>query len=313
MAIFATDLGGTNIRAAAVDRTGRIVCAAQMPTPKGLRPSRLISIITGSFQELARAIGPGDRFEAAAIAVPAPAAEDGDGILRKVPNIPTLEGMQLGGPLQQRFGIPVLIENDAAAAAIGEHWLGASRRARTSIMFTLGTGIGGGLIIDGRPFRGPDGSAGEIGHFCVEPDGEPCGCGSRGCLEQYASAQGILRMAKRSGLDAAGSKDVFTAAIAGDKSAKRVFSEAGCYLGIVAAGLINALNPDMIVFGGKVAGAFDLFAPAMRAEIRRRAFPEPAKRCRIVKSKLGDHAGLLGAARSAMLRASEVINVAGRR
>jgi glucokinase len=84
-------------------------------------------------------------------------------------------------------------------------------------------------------------------------------------------------------------------------------------LGIVAAGLINTLNPDMIVFGGKVAGAFDLFAPAMRAEIRRRAFPEPAKRCRIVKSKLGDHAGLLGAARSAMLRASEVINVAGRR
>jgi glucokinase len=313
MAIFAIDLGGTNIRAAAVNRSGQVVSAAQMPTPKGLRPSRLISIISGLFRDLSGAIGPGGAIEAAGIAVPAPAAEDGEGILTKVPNIPTIEGMQLGGPLKDQLRIPVVIENDATAAAIGEQWLGASRRARTSILFTLGTGIGGGLIVDGRPYRGPDGSAGEIGHFCVERNGEECGCGSRGCLEQYASAQGILRLAIRSGIDAADSKDVYLAAIAGDRTAKKVFSEAGCYLGIVAAGLINTLNPDMIVFGGKVSEAFELFAPAMRAEVRRRAFPEPAKRCRIVKSKLGDTAGLLGAARSAMLRASSEAEAASRK
>lgn len=302
MSIFAIDLGGTNIRASAIERSGVILAADQAKTPKSLTPDDLFDLISKLHRGLAKRVGGKSAFASAAIAVPAPAAEDGKGILTKVPNIPSLEGMQLLRPVVEALGMPVLIENDATAAAIGENWIGASRKVDTSIMLTLGTGIGGGLIINGEAFRGPDGSAGEIGHFCVEPDGYACGCGSRGCLEQYGSSQAVTRMANELGMNAESSEEVYRLAVSGDRDARWIFSEVGRYLGIVSAGLINTLNPDMVVFGGKVAGAFGLFAPRLRSEIRKRAFPAPAVRCRIVKGKLGDHAGLIGAARSAMIR-----------
>lgn len=302
MSIFAIDLGGTNIRAAAVERTGMILADDQAKTPKDLTPNGLVALISKLHRGLAKKAGGNKKFAAAAIAVPAPAAENGDGMLSKVPNIPSLEGMQLLRPVSEALGLPVVIENDATAAAIGENWVGASRKVNTSILLTLGTGIGGGLIINGEAFRGPDGSAGEIGHFCVEPDGYACGCGSRGCLEQYGSAQAVMRMANELGMNAGSSEAVYRLAVSGDRDARRIFSEMGKYLGIVSAGLINTLDPDMVVFGGKVAGAFVLFSPRLRSEIRSRAFPAPAVRCRIVKGKLGDHAGLIGAARSAILR-----------
>jgi glucokinase len=300
MAIFSVDLGGTNMRAAIVAADGTILMSDQRRTQPTITPDKLLDDLMSLYSGLIRKHGNVSAIKAAGIAVPSPAAENGDGILRKVPNLPTLEGMSLSRPLFEMLGLPVVIENDATAASIGENWIGVSKKANTSIMFTLGTGIGGGLIIDGKPFRGPDGSAGEIGHFCVEPDGVICGCGSRGCVEQYASAQAIIRIAGEAGLKAKTAEDVYLLAKSGDRAALAIFKEMGRYLGIVAAGLINALNPDMIIFGGKVSGAFVLFAPSLRREIRARAFPVPGKRCRIVKAKLGDSAGLIGAARSAM-------------
>lgn len=302
MNIFAIDLGGTNIRAAAVDSGGTILAKEQEKTPRSVTPDGLAGLISDLHHRLSKKAGGKWKFTAAAIAVPAPAAENGDGVLSKVPNIPSLEGMHISRHMSETLDLPVVIENDATAAAIGENWIGASTKANTSIMLTLGTGIGGGIIINGEAFRGPDGSAGEIGHFCVEPDGHACGCGSRGCLEQYGSAQAVIRMASELGVNAGSSEDVYRLAVRGDRNARKIFSEVGRYLGIVSAGLVNTLNPDMLVFGGKVAGAFELFAPRLRSEIRRRAFPAPADRCRIVKGKLGDHAGLVGAARSAMLK-----------
>ena len=142
------------------------------------------------------------------------------------------------------------------------------------------------------------GTAGEVGHICVEPNGHPCGCGSRGCIEQYASATAIIRSAINAGLEVGSSSAVYEAAKSGDKRASAVFSSMGSYLGIGLAGLVNVLNPEMIVLGGGVSAAWDLFADEVRREVNERAFPEPADRVKIVRAELGDDAGILGAARA---------------
>ncbi len=209
------------------------------------------------------------------------------------PNLPELGGTPLARSLEDRLGLAVILENDATAAAIGEHWLGASREYSNSICVTLGTGVGGGIILNGKPLRGPDGTAGEIGHICVEPEGVPCGCGSNGCIEQYASASAVVRMAKELLPEFAGTRlteitkpdasTIYKYGIEGDPLCREVFRRAGAYLGIALAGLINVLNPEAIVLGGGAANGWDLFIEATRGEIRKRAFHEPAERARIVR------------------------------
>ncbi|MEO5860355.1 MAG: ROK family protein, partial [Pyrinomonadaceae bacterium] len=197
-------------------------------------------------------------------------------------------------------------ENDANSAAVGERWKGAAKGVRNSIHVTLGTGVGGGIIIDGTLVRGIDGTAGEIGHIAVEPEGYPCGCGSRGCVEQYASATAIVRIAKelmpkypetelRSNLELT-PLDVFESGIAGDRLSLEVFRVAGTYLGIALGGLVNVLNPEAIVIGGGVAAGWDLFIEPLQSEILRRAFQQPGERVKLMRSELGDDAGILGAA-----------------
>jgi glucokinase len=170
----------------------------------------------------------------------------------------------------------------------------------------LGTGVGGGIIIDGILLRGVDGTAGEIGHIAVEPEGYPCGCGSRGCVEQYASATAIVRIAKelmpqfpetllRSNLELT-PLDVYEAGIQGDRLSLEVFRLSGTYLGIALGGLVNVLNPEAIVVGGGVSAGWALFIEHLESEIKRRAFPHPAERVKLMRSKLGDDAGILGAA-----------------
>ncbi len=210
--------------------------------------------------------------------------------------------MNLKTELLKVFGLPVTVENDATAAAIGEAWIGATHNARDSICVTLGTGIGGGIILNGEAHRGPDGSAGELGHFTVEPDGNPCKCGSRGCIEQYASATAIVRMAGENGLIRESSEDIYTEWKNGDERAAAVFTSMGRYLGIVLAGLINTLNPDAIVICGGASAAWDAFYPSLRDEIHKRSYPAPAARARIGRGELGDNAGIIGVARSAFLR-----------
>jgi glucokinase len=299
--VLAADLGGTNIRIAAVSRDGSVLHLAKESTPKGVLPDHLITLTAQMVDECRRAISENDRVCGIAFASPAPAAKDNDGILTKLPNLPTLNGMNLKAELYKRFFLPVTLENDATAAAIGENWLGSSMDVNDSIMVTLGTGVGGGIIFNKEPFRGVDGTAGEIGHICVEPDGHPCGCGSNGCIEQYASATAIVRMAREAGLDDVSAHDIYETAKRGDERAISVFHMMGRYLGIVLAGLVNTLNPEMIVLGGGVANGMDAFIDNVKAEIKSRAFREPATRVKIVSSTLDDMAGILGAARSAFL------------
>lgn len=306
--VLAADLGGTNLRMAAVDAGGAILARSKCDTPRS-DPEEIVRAIVASVGTVF-----GNRFvlddvKAIGIAIPAMSIDPEGGVVRKAANLPALDGFPLGRRVSGELGRPVLLENDANAAAIGESWTGASRGTANSICVTLGTGVGGGIILGGKILRGPDWSAGEVGHICVEPRGNPCGCGSRGCVEQYASATAIVRMARELAGDYPDSAvsgkadltafDVFQAGTRGDELTLQVFRRMGHYLGIGLANLINILNPDVIVIGGGVAEAWELFIGHVRDEIASRAYSEPAKRAKLVPAALGDDAGLLGAARVA--------------
>jgi glucokinase len=223
----------------------------------------------------------------------------------KAPNVPALDGFPMRSALEAEFNLPAILENDANAAAIGENWLGASRGIENSVTVTLGTGVGGGIMLGGRILRGIDGTAAEVGHICVEPNGAPCGCGSRGCVEQYASATAIVRLwnelkdndgdAQRLNPDSElSSLEIFEAARKSDPIALKVFETMGFYLGIAFADLINILNPEAIVVGGGLANAWEHFIASVNTEIKGRSFREPAERVRVIPATLGDDAGLLG-------------------
>jgi glucokinase len=186
-------------------------------------------------------------------------------------------------------------------------WQGAGRGRRTIVCVTLGTGVGGGIVLDGKLWRGVNDSAAEIGHMSVDPfGGVACMCGSRGCLEVYASATAIVRMTREARprhpnsvlqpKQELTSEKIYRAGLAGDELALEVFRRMGVYLGIGLANLINILNPEMIVIGGGVVNAWDLFAKHMNREVAERAFPLPAVEVKIVPAECGDDAGLLGAA-----------------
>ena len=251
----------------------------------------------------------GKTIAAMSIAVPGTVSFDERRVIT-VPNLPCLEDFDLGPVLQETLQCPALIENDANAAAVGEKWLGAARHYQNIICITLGTGVGGGIILDGKLLRGVDGSAGEIGHISVDPfSGVRCKCGSEGCLEVYASGTGIVRMFTESlsgqalwTLQAEGAltaERLFAAAMNGDKLALNVFKRMGSYLGVGIANLVNLLNPEIVVIGGGVANGWELFEESMLRTFTGRSFPAPAKRVKITRAECGDDAGLLGAAKLA--------------
>ncbi|MBV9241606.1 MAG: ROK family protein [Acidobacteria bacterium] len=295
-AVLAVDLGGTNVRMAAVDDVGEVLHLVRRPTPPGVTPEQL----TDLFGEMAEECRSATSREFIAIGIGVPANVTSSGVLHHLPNIPTLEGAEIGSLVSLKLGIPTVLENDATSAAIGEHWLGAAKGIDNWFMITLGTGIGGGIFVNGEPLRGQDGGAGKLGHICVEPDGHPCGCGSHGCVEQYASATALVRLAAEAGLDVTSSHELFDKWTAGEATAESIFDGMARHLGITLAGLVNTFNPEMIVIGGGASAAWDAFIDPLAAEVKSRAFSESATRAKIVRTALGDDAGILGAARSAL-------------
>lgn len=293
--VLAVDLGGTNLRMAAVDRQGSVLHLVKRPTPDGVTGGQLACL----FEEMAAENAAATSSSFLAIGIGVPGNVLSSGVVHRLPNVPTLEGVDIRAAVSEKFDIPIALDNDATAAAIGERWLGASKGISDSILITLGTGVGGGVIVNGKPLRGPDGGAAKLGHICVEPDGHPCGCGSHGCIEQYASATAMVRMAAEAGLKVAHSRELHERWQNGDQTAKRVFDGVGRHLGITLAGLVNTFNPEIIVIGGGAAAAWDAFIAPLTDEIRLRAFKEPVERARIVRTQLGDDAGILGAASSA--------------
>jgi len=211
--------------------------------------------------------------------------------------------------LSRRIGMPLYLENDANAAALGEKWMGAAKDVQDFCFITLGTGVGGGLVLDGKIWHGADGMAGEVGHMTIDPHGPRCRCGNRGCLEMYASTKALRRMIRqalssgkrsrffRENRDREISGDVIHwAAKEGDRISREAFARMGSALGIGIAGLINLLNLEKVVFGGGLSAAWKFFSPTLRREVKSRAFAGPARRVRIVRASAGEDAGVLGAA-----------------
>jgi glucokinase len=299
--VCAVDLGGTNLRAANIDQQGRILERFKTPSPKSDNHDDFVAAIA----EAVTNCDASRTLQAVSIVVPGSVQVE-TGVVVNAPNISSLQGYALAPALESAIGRRVLLENDANAAALGEMWQGAARGCQTVICLTLGTGVGGGIILDGKLWRGIDGTAGEIGHTSVEPfGGVKCKCGNNGCLEVYASGTAIVRMAREalneehdSPLSAGEftAADVFKAAVAGDELSIKIFGRVGTYLGVAMANLVNIFNPEMIVVSGGVSAAWNLFADRARAEIILRAFPVPAQRCRIARAEHIDDAGLLGAA-----------------
>jgi glucokinase len=216
-------------------------------------------------------------------------------------NMPIFNGYAMRDELSKRLGTKVILENDANAAALGERWMGAGRGVDDLVLLTLGTGIGGGIIADGRILHGQIGMAGEVGHITISPNGNPCGCGNRGCLEKHASATAVSAMARLLGLGHdLTSQQVYDLAVHGNDRAKEIFKVMGEALGIALAGLINIFNFPLFLLGGGVVAAWDFFAPAMLAEVERRSFTYRSTLktmpTRIEAAKLGGDAGLYGAA-----------------
>ncbi len=303
--VLAGDLGGTNLRIAVVDTAGGIIHREECETPRDNDGRKVIDAVVKLASSCLRAIGPDREVVGFGFAIPA-IIKASEGRIFSSPNLPELDRLDLAGELTRELGLEVTLENDATAAAIGEYRFGASRGCCSSICITLGTGVGGGIILDGNALRGPDGTAGEVGHICVEPQGVKCGCGSNGCLEQYASASAITRMAAEllgqfpgSALNENDNFDalkVYEHGVSGDELCIEVFHSVGVYLGIALSGLVNVLNPEVIVIGGGAAQGWDLFIGPLRAEIKKRAFQQPAERARIVRATLGGDAGIIGAA-----------------
>ncbi|MEA2203980.1 MAG: glucokinase [Blastocatellia bacterium] len=304
--ICAIDLGGTNLRAAFVDEGGKILSRVQHETPQSAKsPEELMQALVAAVRECQRDLGERAVIKAAAVVVPG-TVDSANKIVVQVPNIPCLDNFPLKQALAKELAWPVVLENDANAAALGEMWQGAARGYATIVCLTLGTGVGGGIILQGKLWRGADGAAGEVGHTPVDPQGGvKCKCGSTGCLEVYASATAIVRLTREalprfpasilSGEELSARK-VYDAGTRGDALAIEVLASMGTFLGIGVANLINLLNPEIIVIGGKVANAWPLFANHMHQEILARAFSLPAQRVKIVPAECGDDAGLLGAA-----------------
>lgn len=306
--IFAADLGGTHLRAATVDRKGKIRFRFKQNTPQVADANAIVDAIVAAVRESQQQNGGVNEISAVSLVVPG-TVNVNEGAVVKAPNLPCLDGFRLAEALTERLDVPAILENDANAAAVGEMWQGAAVGCNTIICVTLGTGVGGGIILNGKLWRGVDGAAAEIGHMCVDPfGGVACTCGSRGCLEVFASATAIVRMTREAsprypdsvlqGKEDLTAETIFAAGKQGDELALEIFRRMGVYLGIGLANLINILNPEIIVIGGGVVNGWDLFEKHMHQQVEERAFP--LLRVKIVRAKCGDDAGLLGAARLAL-------------
>ena len=311
--IVGLDMGGTNIRCAAVSPQGEVMLVQRGPARAASTAAVVADNIAAqvvALQDAARKRGFG-LPRAIGVAVPGPLNVH-TGTVMAAPHVPAWRAFPLRIRLETLLGREVVVENDANAWALGEFWRGAARGHRDVVLLTLGTGVGGGLIVDGKIVHGQSGMAAELGHVAVEPQGGRCDCGSRGCLESYASASGMRRLvAERLGnrglpdgyLDKGGDFSVRALTLAarqGDVIALETFATAGRYLGIAIASFLNIFNPELVVIGGGASGALNFMRATMNLEVRARAFRAIGGEAKITRAALGPLGGVVGAAYAAM-------------
>jgi len=307
--VIGIDIGGTNLRGALVNKDGDILKRMKILSHADQGIDKLIDNLAGFIKDISE----GENVRDIGLGIPG-IIDSKNGIITQAPNILNVHDYPLRAALNKKLGsdIHLVIENDSNSAAVGEWWMGVSKNVNSMIMITMGTGLGGGIVLDGKLWTGADGMAGEIGHMTIYPDGARCNCGNYGCLESYASASAIRRMVRdglenkslntklREGIRNANLEDipeiVMEAASEGDSFSLGIWQEVGKALGIAIASLVNLLNIEMVVIGGGVSNAWDLFIDATYEEAHRRAFRAPMKRAKIKKCLLGDDAGILGSA-----------------
>lgn len=288
--MIGVDFGGTGIKAGIVE-SGKIIRAVECATPQTGNAEDVLDAIARLVLELdsnPRSVG-----------VAIPGEVDPQGRCWGLPNVPGFKGVALGEGLSQRLRCPVAVENDATTAALGEYLYGHGTRYPSFLMITLGTGIGGGLVIGGQLYPGANGFAGEIGHININPnpDAPPCGCGQKGCMETYTGTAALLRKFKEEGGgDATDIKTIAESARRGEGPGIAAFQMMGDALGRGLSNIQNVLDLSAVVFSGGISRSFDLIEPSLRAALRKHSFAEPPAEVPLVVSELGVSAGVVGAA-----------------
>ena len=310
------DLGGTFIKGGVIDLAGNVVFSTSIET----QSERGQEGVLERMAELSRAVAEGAGIEwgqvrCVGVGSPGPLSTR-DGFVYSAPNLPGWENVPVVKMLKEKLDCCVTLENDANAAAYAENWVGAGKGASSMIMLTLGTGIGGGIVLNGDVWHGRDDAAGELGHTTINLDGPECNCGSWGCIEAYASAPNTVRRAlegikagRQTSLKAVmdsgeeiTAKGIYEAAVAGDDFARETIEATGRYLGIAIASFVNIFNPELVVLFGGLAGAGEMIFEPARQEVERRAAKPASDTVKIVPAMLGGQAGIIGAAGCALRR-----------
>jgi glucokinase len=288
--VIGIDLGGTAIKLGRFSQDGTCLQSLTVATPQPATPEAVLPVVVDAIAQ----IDPENQTVAIGVGTPGPS--DATGRIAKIAiNLPGWVDVPLADWLEAETGRPTTVANDANCAGLGETWLGAGRYFKNLILLTLGTGVGGAIIIDGRLFVGHQGAAGELGLITSNPNGPKCNSGNQGSLEQYTSAAAIRR---RTGKEPA---ELGALAQVGDIEALTFWREYGKDLGIGLVSLIYVLTPEAIVIGGGISGSFEFFLPNVKAEIEQRVTPISRVGLKILPAELGNSAGMLGAAKLAFL------------
>lgn len=304
--VIGIDLGATRIKAGLV-RGERIVGTVVVnlnPADRG--QDGIVRRLAAVVEELcAKFLEPDEKPAGIGIGSPG-AIRHATGVIVRAPNFAEWSDFELGRMLSEATGFVTRLDNDANVITLGEAVYGAGRGMRDFLCLTLGSGLGGGLFLDGAIYRGADGMAGELGHIGVEPEGFPCNCGSRGCIEQYVAAVGLRNYVARDRLfgddtrEALADPDLprrlYQMCLDGHPVAVKYFHDVGYYLAMGIGTFLNLLNVEAVILGGGLARSFDAFGPTMREELHRRAYPVLVERTSIVLCELWEDAGILGAA-----------------
>ena len=310
------DLGGTNVDVGVVDKAGKVIARHALGLGKPTtRKEVLDAIFLATEETLKRA---GMKKEAIlAIGIATPGVLDiARGVVVSAANLPEWKDVPLRELIRKRFEVPTVLENDANAAAWGEHWVGAGRDVKSMIMLTLGTGIGGGIVIDGKLWHGWKDAAGELGHITIDYQGRQCVCGNIGCLEAYASADSTVRRfienvrsGKETNLkraveekpESVTTKLIYEEALKGDALSRETLRETGFFLGAGIVTILHFMNPEMVVLTGGLIGAGPLIMEPLKKVVEERAFSRSREDVQIVFARLGTDAGVIGAAGCALI------------
>jgi glucokinase len=306
------DVGGTTMKAGVVDDAGRPLSAVSLATEAHRGQEFGLERMCETIRQAVAAAGLTLK-QIAAVGVATPGTMDiPAGIILDPPNLRPWQNVPVRRHIHEAFGLPTAFQNDANAAALGEFWAGAGREARSMVLYTLGTGVGGGIVLGDKIIEGEHSHGAELGHVKIEmTNPRQCGCGRWGCLEAYASATAVVKRAREALAAGRGqsalhgllrgdaeltARAVFDAAAAGDALAEKLVEDTAFYLAIGAANMMHTINPDMVVYAGGMTAAGEPFLERIRRHVRQLAFPVPAERTQIRYAVLGSDAGYIGAA-----------------